>query len=167
MAENVDLIHTRPILTASEDAGHLNYAIPDPSKKQPFSLIPFLWLTLIICVVAFLFVGLCFPIASHSRAQEAKLAAAHSDVAMISEALAAFSADTGRLPTTAEGLDALFTAPSNTVNWHGPYLLHPRTDPWGHPYIYLNLTKTAFDLRSSGPDGKSGTWDDILQPPGQ
>src|SRR5262245_56844826 len=48
--------------------------------------------------------------------------------------------------------------------------LHPtymneliRTDAWGHPFQY-ELTTSGFRLRSDGPDGKSGTSDDISLP---
>ncbi len=36
-----------------------------------------------------------------------------------------------------------------------------RVDPWHQPYAYEG-SRTSFLLRSSGPDGKSGTDDDIL-----
>jgi general secretion pathway protein G len=90
-----------------------------------------------------------------------RVSAAKSDVAAIEGALGQFSADTGRLPTDAEGLDALLTAPPGLVNWRGPYLQHPAKDPWGRPYVYRVLKNGEFDLRSAGPDGQANTGDDI------
>ena len=76
--------------------------------------------------------------------------------------LTQFSTDTGRLPTNAEGLAALLTAPPNLPNWNGPYIQHPANDPWGRPYVYRTLINGDFDLRSAGPDGQPNTRDDIV-----
>lgn len=80
-----------------------------------------------------------------------------------------FSNDCGRLPTTAEGFQALITCPTNISPklWKGPYL-DPATgiplDPWGHAYIYrcpgVHNTN-GYDLYSAGPDGIKGDSDDI------
>ena len=73
----------------------------------------------------------------------------------------------GDYPTTAEGLQALISAPSSKSDkWHGPYLEPPRipTDPWGEPLQYAypgTRNKGSYDLWSKGPDKQSGTEDDI------
>ena len=74
----------------------------------------------------------------------------------------------GDYPTTAEGLQALLTAPSGNKasSWHGPYLEPAKipTDPWGEPLQYANpgtKNKGSYDLWSKGPDKQSGTEDDI------
>jgi len=36
-----------------------------------------------------------------------------------------------------------------------------RLDPWNRPYQYQG-ERDHFSLRSNGPDGKSGTGDDVL-----
>ena len=71
-------------------------------------------------------------------------------------------------PSTAEGLQALITAPSGKdANWHGPYITESQVpkDPWGEPYQYAypgtHKTSTGYDLWSKGPDKQSGTDDDI------
>jgi len=52
--------------------------------------------------------------------------------------LDAFRLDTGRYPTTSEGLNVLISAPSgDSENWFGPYLdgEMPK-DPWGNDFVY-------------------------------
>lgn len=60
----------------------------------------------------------------------------------------------------------LLVQPRNANNWHGPYLdpAEIPVDPWGNPYLYAYPGKhnpTGYDLWLAGPDGKSGTDDDI------
>jgi len=85
----------------------------------------------------------------------------------IAAALDAFGEDTGRYPTTAEGLDALVT-PLDLEGWYGPYLERIHTDKWGASYRYTCLPDAAdgfFELRSAGPDCTFGTPDDITYEP--
>lgn len=73
----------------------------------------------------------------------------------------------GDYPTTAEGLQALVSAPSSRAErWGGPYLVEAKlpVDPWGEPYQYAYpgaRNKTGYDVWSKGPDKQSGTADDI------
>lgn len=73
----------------------------------------------------------------------------------------------GDYPSTAEGLQALITAPGSRADqWRGPYLDGGKlpTDPWGEPYIYRypgTKNKTSYDIFSKGPDKAEGTQDDI------
>jgi general secretion pathway protein G len=70
-------------------------------------------------------------------------------------ALQFFGDDTGRLPTTTEGLDALMTCPGALNGWKGPYVSDLPLDPWGRPYIYLRDSE-GYSLRSYGRDGLPG-----------
>jgi type II secretion system protein G len=83
----------------------------------------------------------------------------------IKSALNEFSNDCGRYPTTAEGLNALITCPTNIPKqqWRGPYVDPPQVpqDPWKHDYVYSSPSvhgTNTFDLYSCGSDGisKSG-----------
>ena len=96
----------------------------------------------------------------------ARQAAAHTDVKMLRLALDALRSDTGRYPTSAEGLGALVHAPRGLPDWHGPYLLRGLpSDPWGNPYAYTPLTGSSPPkVTSAGLDGVSGTADDIAAP---
>lgn len=73
----------------------------------------------------------------------------------------------GDFPSTAEGLQALITAPGQKgARWGGPYLSESKVpvDPWGEPYQYQypgNRNKGSYDVWSKGKDKQSGTDDDI------
>ncbi len=73
----------------------------------------------------------------------------------------------GNYPSTAEGLQALVTAPSDKADrWRGPYVTNDSVplDPWKNPYQYRFpgvRNKTGYDVWSKGPDGQDGTADDI------
>jgi general secretion pathway protein G len=81
--------------------------------------------------------------------------------------LTAYKINMGDFPTTAEGLQALITAPTNSDGrWRGPYLQDNKLplDPWGSPYQYRYPgvhNKNGYDLWSMGPDKTDGTADDI------
>jgi general secretion pathway protein G len=83
--------------------------------------------------------------------------------------LTAYRIDTGGYPSTAEGLQALVTAPAARAEyWKGPYIETPGgklpLDPWKEPYVYRFpgvKNKDSFDLFSKGPDKEEGTADDI------
>ena len=70
-------------------------------------------------------------------------------------------------PSTAEGLQALITAPAAKADrWHGPYIEGNKipTDPWGEPYQYRypgTKNKNSYDLYSKGVDKIDGNEDDI------
>ncbi len=99
------------------------------------------------------------------RSEQARITAARTDIANLEVALDSFEVDTGRYPTTQEGLAALIEAPSNLKGWNGPYIKRgvPK-DPWGNPYIYTcpgRHNTDGYDLQSLGPDGQEGGDDDI------
>lgn len=81
--------------------------------------------------------------------------------------LTSYRIQMGDYPSTAEGLQALVTAPANRADqWHGPYLADGKlpADPWGEAYIYRypgTHNKTGYDVFSKGPDKTEGTKDDI------
>jgi general secretion pathway protein G len=84
----------------------------------------------------------------------------------LSSAITAYYKDTGRYPTTLDGLTALVDRPDNVSNWKGPYLnaLDMPKDPWGNSYQYAYPARhkgVKFDAWSDGPDKVSGTDDDI------
>jgi general secretion pathway protein G len=98
-------------------------------------------------------------------AEEARMANCQADMSNIERALSTFEIDTGRYPTTGEGLAALMTPPAGIKGWTGPYLQKLPVDPWGMPYIYTYPsahTTGLFDLYSFGPDKVEGGGDDIV-----
>jgi general secretion pathway protein G len=91
---------------------------------------------------------------------------ANIQISEFEQVLKAFAADTGRFPTSSEGLDALLNDPCNLKGWHGPYLKKDiPQDPWGRAYGYCcpGIGNPAhYDLWSNGPDGIEGTGDDVV-----
>lgn len=92
---------------------------------------------------------------------DARIGKAETEIANLGVALSQYSIDVGTYPSTEEGLNALWRAPSQaTLNWDGPYTKSPVTaDPWGNPYVYRypgTHYGYDYDLMSYGKDGKLG-----------
>jgi general secretion pathway protein G len=130
-----------------------------PRRSVGFTLIELLVVIVVIGVLAALVAPNVFR---HVGA--AKDAAARSQIEMLGAALDAYRLDTGRYPTTEQGLPALWTQPSAeprpTSSWRGPYLRKDiPLDPWQHPYVYRSPARTSrggYDLLSYGEDGREG-----------
>ena len=99
------------------------------------------------------------------RSEQARITAARTDIANLEVALDAFEIDTGKYPTTNDGLRALIEERTDVRGWKGPYIKRGvPNDPWGKPYIYRQpgqFNKYGYDLYSYGPDGRQGGGDDI------
>ena len=96
-----------------------------------------------------------------SRTDDARIAAARSDLGAIRQALKLYRLDNQRYPTTEQGLAALVTSPTIAPlapNWKpGGYLEKLPRDPWGRPYQYLNPgLKGDVDIFTYGADGQPG-----------
>jgi general secretion pathway protein G len=92
------------------------------------------------------------------RPEQARRTKAKIEIRNIESALALFKTDTGRFPTTSEGLGALVRDPGiKSYNPNG-YLDKVPLDPWGNKYIYMSpgLHSKDYDLRSLGKDGEEG-----------
>jgi len=91
---------------------------------------------------------------------QAKQAAARSQIEVYSLALNAYYADCKALPLETEGLEALWTKPASaSTGWDGPYINKSiKTDPWGNPYLYKvpGPNNLPFQIISYGADGKEG-----------
>ena len=88
------------------------------------------------------------------------------DINTLSAALRAYETSNMFLPSTEQGVMALYEKPSSRPqprNWR-PFLKKPMLDPWGNNYHYRRpgtQDKGGFDVFSAGPDGSPGTADDI------
>jgi general secretion pathway protein G len=93
-----------------------------------------------------------------SKPDQARQAKAAVDIRAIQSALAMFKTDTGRFPTTGEGLQALVANPGLKGYDSDGYLERVPKDPWGNPYIYISpgLHSKDYDLESLGKDGEDG-----------
>jgi general secretion pathway protein G len=68
---------------------------------------------------------------------KARMTAARTQVDNFMTALASYKMDTGQLPASDLGLQALRARPANVNGWNGPYLQKEiPMDPWGRPYLY-------------------------------
>jgi general secretion pathway protein G len=128
--------------------------------SRGFTLVELLLVLVILAVLAAVVVP-----KFTKRSEQARIAAATTDIANLGTALDAFEIDVGRYPSSDEGLKALMEQPSNAKDWKGPYLKRiVGNDPWGHPYIYRapgTHNASGYDLYSFGPDGQEGGSDDI------
>lgn len=127
------------------------------SNRSGFTLIELLLVLVILAVLA----ALVIPKFAN-RSQQARETAAKTDLSTIASAISQFEIDTGRYPTSEEGLNALMAAPNGVQGWHGPYLSKVPKDPWGTDYVYRfpGSTAAGFDVLSYGVDRAEGT-DDI------
>lgn len=93
-----------------------------------------------------------------SQLGKSEVGVARAQIDALEKALDQYRLDTGRYPTTEQGLNALMVKPANEPKWNGPYLrkgLPP--DPWGNPFLYkLPGQRAEFDIISYGKDGQPG-----------
>jgi len=97
------------------------------------------------------------------RPEQARRMKAKVDIRNIQSALALFKTDTGRFPTTSEGLAALVANPGIEGYHSSGYLERDPVDPWGSRYVYISpgIHSKDYDLESYGKDGEDGgTTDD-------
>jgi general secretion pathway protein G len=122
--------------------------------ERGFTLVEML---VVISIIA-LIMGLVGPrvlnFLTESRVKTAKI-----QIESFESALDVYFLDTGRYPTSSEGLSALIERPARSAVWNGPYLkanIVP-TDPWGTPYIYRSPGQHGpYDIISYGPDKQEG-----------
>ena len=121
--------------------------------------------TLIEMLVVVTIIGLFATVAAIRflpRAEDAKVVAARAQISIFSNALALYKLDTGRFPSTDQGLKALRDRPQDQDQWQGPYLdKDVPLDPWGHSYSYKYPGDHGEepDIESFGADGQPGGTD--------
>lgn len=131
-----------------------------PSRRRSgFTLIELLLVLVILGVLAAIVVP-----KFAGRTEQAREAAAKTQLSTFGTVLDAFEVDNGYYPKGKSGLNDLVAAPRDAKNWRGPYIKEVPKDPWGNDYVYECPGKnnpTSYDVSSMGPDGQLGGTDDI------
>lgn len=106
-----------------------------------------------------------------SRFNSGKIRSAQLQVNTIAMAMDEFLVDVGRYPTVDEGVDALWSEPSDVGGWQGPYVRSPATldDPWGNRFVVRssldpNIPPAVVSLGADGAPGGEGPAADISTP---
>lgn len=119
-------------------------------------------MTLIEILVVLVLIGIVLGIVGGNflgRGEKAKADAAKIEIGQIGQALDLYKLETGRYPTTQEGLQALISAPTGIANWNGPYWKKSTLpkDPWGNDYRYAAPGQSGpYEITSYGADGREG-----------
>jgi general secretion pathway protein G len=129
-------------------------------RRQGFTLMEVL-LVLAILVILGSMVG--FFIAGMQKGAYQDLA--RTQIGMFENQLDVYRLHIGSYPNTNQGLQSLRVPPAdlqNPAKWRGPYSQKEiPTDPWGNNYQYELIGPEQYRIWSIGPDGVSGTEDDV------
>lgn len=128
----------------------INRKYSQPYRGNGFTLIELL----VVLVILGLLAGLVGPqvlrYLGGAKSDTAKL-----QIEELGAGLDLYHLETGRYPTTEEGLSALVEQPAGISNWNGPYLKKKTVpgDPWGNEYHYRSPGENGmYDLYSLGQD---------------
>lgn len=116
---------------------------------------------LVVLVILGLLAGYVAP-KYFAQVGKSEVKTAQAQIGALEKALDQYRIDTGRYPTTEQGLAALNAKPADEARWAGPYLKKAvPNDPWGKPYQYRNPGEHGeVDIFSLGRDGAAGGSDD-------
>lgn len=130
-------------------------------KAQGFTLLE----VMVVIVILGILASMVVPNLMGSQ-ERANMQKAVSDVTALETSLSLYKMDNYDYPTTEQGLEALVEQtdldPAPRRFPEGGYVKRLPKDPWGNEYVLLNPGEQSnMDVFSVGPDGESGTEDDI------
>jgi general secretion pathway protein G len=131
-----------------------HFRLPAARANAGFTLLELVMVLVIIGVILAMVGPRVFNSLGRASSERAKVG-----IEQIGGALELYKLDTGRYPTSSEGLNALLAAPGGVANWNGPYVKDAKIlkDPWSRDYSYRSpAEKGGYDLVSLGADGKEG-----------
>ncbi|MGH8371179.1 MAG: type II secretion system major pseudopilin GspG [Gammaproteobacteria bacterium] len=124
------------------------------NRQSGFTLIEVMVVVVILGILASIIVPKIMD-----KPDQARIVKARQDISAIQSALDLYRLDNYVYPTTDQGLDALVQKPGGNPaapHWK-QYLPRLPTDPWGHPYQYLNPgVHGPVDIWSYGADAQPG-----------
>lgn len=126
----------------------------NPKRRRGFTLVELLVVLAILGLLAGLVGPQVMKFLGSSKTKTASL-----QIHDLSATLDMYRLETGRYPSSEEGLEALVADPGNVANWNGPYLKKGQVpkDPWGYDYQYrFPGEHGGFDVWSLGADNREG-----------
>lgn len=128
---------------------------PKRRKEEGFTLIELMVVIVILAILTTIVAINVMP-----SGQKAKTTAAKVDISQLEGALNLYKLNYDSYPTTAQGLQALLSAPAGvdaSKYQKGGYIQKLPPDPWGRPYLYASPGQHGeADVWTLGADGKEG-----------
>ncbi len=135
-------------------------------RRRAFTLIE----VMIVIAIILALMGIV-GVALFAQRDQSKKDIAKMDLGNIQAALKMFNVNQGRYPTDEEGLEVLWnkeklSPDADASRWTKTLEGEMAKDRWGNALGYRQKSEhgdeTMYDLWSNGPDGQSGTEDDIV-----
>jgi general secretion pathway protein G len=128
--------------------------------RKAFTLVEVLLVLIILVIIGSIVVPNIF-----GAKDQADRNAAKTQITNLKAAIRLYRLNMNKYPTALKDLRERPSDKAEADKWGSPYLEEDlKQDPWGNEYQYLAQGKKnadGFDLWSNGPDGQSGTDDDI------
>jgi general secretion pathway protein G len=125
------------------------------NRRLGFTLMEVLLVLVILVVLAGFAIQNLTGTLEGAKKQQAKVM-----IGMLSTSLKEYQLQVGSLPSTLEALHSQPSDLQDASQWVQKLDKPVPADPWGKPYEY-KLDGSSFEIRSVGPDGQSGSADDV------
>lgn len=141
---------------------------PNPNIRRSFSKgFTLLEIVIVLGIIAVIIGGSIMALKNIGKGAE--LQRVEADFNNLSAAVMSYKLNAGQVPTTQQGLEALYvkpTTPPIPKRWAsvGDKGKGVPTDPWAVPYRYRNPGKkdsSTFEIYTFGPDQQENTDDDM------